>query len=336
MNIDWRLITKILNEIASEEDQIRFQKWLGSDPKHRELFNELKERWDQQEPNSDLNTKIAYADFLRKRDQLAASGKTKVLPLRRFINIAAAILILFSLSYGAFYYYHSTVKDIEMVLVATEAGQRRTVILADGTEVMLNVQSRLSFPKSFDPTERRISFEGEAFFRVAKDPKKPFIIESNGIQTKVLGTEFNLNSYKSDSSTTLTLVEGSVAISGLGTEEILQPEEAINFNAKTEKVSAVSYQPELLTGWMDNILSFENTSLGAVALRLERKYDIQIEFADPSLKEEKITGRFESQSLSVILHSITQLRKLDFESIEEQENYDDKLKVLIYKPQSRQ
>jgi len=336
MNIDWRLISNILNDIASEEDQIRFQKWLGSDPKHRELFNELKERWDQQEPNSDLNTKIAYADFLRKRDQLAAPKKTNVLPLRRFINIAAAILILFSLSYGAFYYYHGTAKDIEMVWVATEAGQRRTVILADGTEVMLNVQSKLSFPKSFDPKERRVSFEGEAFFRVAKDPKKPFIIESNGIQTKVLGTEFNLNSYKNDSSTTLTLVEGSVAISGLGTEEILQPQEAINFNSKTGQVSAMAYQPELLTGWMDNILSFENTSLGAVALRLERKYDIQIEFADPSLKEEKITGRFESQSLSVILHSITQLRKLDFESIEEQENYDDKLKVLIYKPQSRQ
>lgn len=190
-----------------------------------------------------------------------------------------------------------TKQAVEQTLTAaTPHGGQYQFILPDGTQVWLNAASKISFPAQFSGTTRKILLSGEAYFEVAKNKAKPFIVESKGQEVTVLGTHFNINAYTDENSTKTTLLEGSVKVSSIsGTashhssnEQILIPNQQAIKTGNTIKVSTVD--PEESIAWKNGLFMFDAEMLSSIMKRVSRWYNIQVVYQDPELGNQIFSG----------------------------------------------
>ena len=156
-------------------------------------------------------------------------------------------------------------------------GYTHELVLADGTEVCLNAGSELIFPSVFDGTTREVTLRGEAFFNVARDEARPFIVRSNtGVQTRVYGTSFGVNTRGDESYRTL-LVSGSVGVRMAdGQEVMLAPLQMLSLDPKTNGYSVLDVTPDDYLGWRDNMFAYLERPLGDVLSDMCLWYGIKI------------------------------------------------------------
>lgn len=152
------------------------------------------------------------------------------------------------------------------------------VVLADGTEVMLNAGSRLVYPQKFYGNRREVRLQGEAFFKVRHDASHPFIVHTNGVATKVLGTEFNVRAYDR-SNTHVTLLQGSVMVSASALSVRIKPGEDALFNGTKLRVNDVD--TEAFTAWTQDEFYFDNESLVDIAKEIGKWYNVSVIFQSP-------------------------------------------------------
>ena len=173
-------------------------------------------------------------------------------------------------------------------LIIPKGGEYQ-VVLADGTKVWLNSASRLIYPQSFMGKERRVVLSGEAFFDVAHDAERPFIVETSRMNVKVLGTRFNVNDYDDNEEVSTTLVNGSVEIVSGGQEvfRLVPGEQAYGKENELEKREV---NVRLYTSWIDGKFLFNNTELEEIAKQISRWYDVEIFFSNESVKKVRFTG----------------------------------------------
>ena len=157
------------------------------------------------------------------------------------------------------------------------------VILDDGTEVWLNSESVLRYPTKYEGKERVVELLGEGYFEVKKDHKRPFIVRTPQVDTRVLGTEFNVQAYENQP-INVTLVEGSVAVKEKhGKEIVLKPGEnahVVNGNIHVEEVDVQIY-----TSWKEGFFYFEDVRLEDLLSELGRWYDFTVFFQNPDTKD---------------------------------------------------
>ena len=162
------------------------------------------------------------------------------------------------------------------------------ILLEDSTEVWLNSESRLTYPESFSGTERRVAVTGEAYFRVARDEKRPFYVETDGQLVRVYGTEFNIRSYAEDRNVYTTLVSGSIALSRLDDsrsgELLLTPGHQALFNKTDEATSVKEVDTQVVTSWRHGRFVFEEQNLEQIMRDLSRWYDFDYAFEDDALR----------------------------------------------------
>ena len=178
--------------------------------------------------------------------------------------------------------------------MVTPRGSEYSLTLADGTQVWLNAASRLRFFTSDRGRERRVWLEGEAYFEVAHDARRPFIVESGGQSIRVLGTRFNINSYEGDRAIYTTLVEGSVAIAPLagGGEVTLEPGQQAEYSRRNGGAIAVkAVDTSLATAWMSGTFIFEHASVTEIMENLSRWYSFEFEVS-PLLDGLRFSGQF--------------------------------------------
>lgn len=156
-------------------------------------------------------------------------------------------------------------------LVVPKAGMYN-LTLSDGTKVWVNAMSQLKFPVQFGAKDRRVSLEGEAYFEVAHDPDKPFIVETNGTQVKVLGTHFNINSYKS---VTATLVEGAVEVIHDRESVLLRPGQQA---AVTSEIVVHEADIEKAIAWKNGEFYFKSDDIAEIMGQLSRWYDVAVKY----------------------------------------------------------
>lgn len=169
--------------------------------------------------------------------------------------------------------------------LTTHNGRTICAILEDGTEVWLNANSRLVFPSKFDSTQRCVEVEGEAYFSVAKDPDRPFIVKANGAQTKVLGTEFNINTY--DANTVMvTLVNGSLEVANHSHRKLIAPGDLACINGNGIKVESIDTYP--VTAWKRGEFYFDNKQLLDVARELGRWYNVSVIFNNREMASRRV------------------------------------------------
>jgi transmembrane sensor len=162
----------------------------------------------------------------------------------------------------------------------TDYGNMYKLTLSDGTMVWLNAASQLDFPAHFTGTNRQVKLKGEAFFKVAKDKTHPFIVESKGQQVKVLGTEFNINSYTDEQFTKTTLVSGSIQITGTGNNFLLKPGQQARLDAEGT-LTVAQIDTTLALAWKNDKFLFEDNDIQSVMRMVQRWYNVEVIYSGP-------------------------------------------------------
>ena len=177
-------------------------------------------------------------------------------------------------------------------------GGEYTLVLEDGSRVWLNSASELRYPVRFTGKNRQVTLEGEAYFEVAKDAARPFIVKTSHYNIEVLGTRFNVADYDNDMSVHTTLVEGKVAVSGPGVRQrILQPNEQFVLDKNTGKQEIKTVDVSYIVAWKDAGFRFRDVRLEDIMHAIERWYDVTVFYENQEVKDYRFgfnVGRDES------------------------------------------
>jgi ferric-dicitrate binding protein FerR (iron transport regulator) len=239
-----------------------------------------------------------------------------------WFSVAAAVLLAVSIG---FLNLQKNVPDLKGITneIVSKKGSRSTIKLPDGTKVWLNSDSKLTYAQDFSGKLREVSLDGEGFFDVVEDSSRPFIIYTEKINIRVLGTAFNVKSYAQDDLVETSLIRGKIEVTyndRPSEKIILKPNEklVIRKNQDSEKTSA-EYLPKIQltnmiptedhiipeTAWLDNKIVFSNESLKNISHMLARRFDVEFEFKDDEVQNYTYTGVFERESLEKIMELIS-------------------------------
>lgn len=307
MKINKEIIERYHQGKCSLEEQRIVEQWLDSEEVEM-TFPE----------NADINA-IGERGWKRisSRYHIDVQPDPVVVPkLRRYRmiwQIAACITLL--LGAATFYYLNTDSKNnqnnsaVAYREIKTLKGQKLTITLPDGTIVWLNSESVLRFPESFKGRSRELKFSGEAYFSVAKDASKPFIISTEKTKVQVLGTKFNLRAMATETATTVVVEEGKIQFSGAANQQqlILTANKRGVFETRgaipsmqTDEVYAPRYM-----AWKNGELLMDNLTIEEVGEVLERWYNVKIKINRPELSRERYTGSFKNASLHKVLKSMS-------------------------------
>lgn len=179
--------------------------------------------------------------------------------------------------------------------------------LSDGTVVFLNSESELRYPVNFGTNFREVELKGEAFFDVATDQQRPFVVKAEQIRVKVLGTSFNVNTYDKDYIETV-LVEGGIElqINDRSQEWRIRPNELVRFDRKNKTIEIKEVDVLPYVAWKEGYFVFKNQSMEKIMSSMARWYDIKIEYRDETIKTLHFTGDIKRHAdISVILKALT-------------------------------
>ena len=171
-------------------------------------------------------------------------------------------------------------------------GAEYELILADGTHVWLNADTRLRFPVQFGKDERRVYLEGEAYFEVTKDASRPFRVEAVAQTVEVLGTQFNVYAYRDEENIYTTLVEGKVAVevTTSGERVVLAPGQQVALNAQTGKAEVREVNIEEAVGWKNGMFVFDDQRLETILRKVARWYNVEILYQNQAAKSLEFKG----------------------------------------------
>ncbi|MDR6570583.1 FecR family protein [Chitinophaga ginsengisegetis] len=232
------------------------------------------------------------------------------------LRVAASVIVILSLGTWAYLRYQSTATvALQYVTRSAARGQQLKVTLPDGSMVTLNAGSGIRYPENFKENRTVTLLEGEACFDVTTDQAHPFTVTSNGIQTAVLGTVFNVQAYKALDEITVTVIRGKVAVETSSQQKplLVLPDEQAVISSATGSQQKRKVNAAAVTGWVTGKLAFRNETLQHVAVLLENIYDVKIVFKDEATKGIRFTANFSStDSLEKILFAIAKANKLNW------------------------
>lgn len=264
--------------------------------------------------NSEIGEKKRFEAVLDEVHRKIDQNRRQRMPLRRTlvrVAMTAAAILLPVIGILFFFWKQQVVvnpaKNLAVVTVAN--GTTREVNLPDGTKVYLNAGSRISYDSQFDQKERAVQLEGQAYFEVTKNPERPFVVTSNGVSVKVLGTKFDFESYRDNPNISVTLLEGRVSINrSEDTSKVLcmlKPNQQAVFDKRQNNLTVHEVDAVDAKAWTDGCLIFDNEELEQIALTLERTYNVKFQFQNERIKHLKFYGKFEKEkSLDEILDVI--------------------------------
>lgn len=261
----------------SAPDEVRLSAWLKESDKNQMLFHIWEDEWRKQaRSQASAKTQAAWEKLKAQTQQASViqplkPQQTVIRPLRRFYYAAAAVALLV---FGVALWLLLPTRTGEAFIAQTAEQETQDLALKDGTEITLNPSSSLAYAADFGKKTREVLFEGEAKFSVAKDAERPFIIRTGDFSVTVLGTEFVLRAYPTDSIYTLQLTSGKVKVQYLQDSLFAETGDMVQFNTVTKQFRKK--------------LEASNILLSDLVNRLERLYDVRIEVGDTALAHETL------------------------------------------------
>ena len=258
----------------SAADEKRLSAWLNED-KHALLFRIWEDEWRKKaKAQASEKTQAAWERLQAVSHQQSAVSRQTIRPMSslRWVRYAAAAMVL--LVFGVALWLLLPKQSNEGFMAQTGAQEQQNFVLSDGSEISLNESSSLACAENFGKKTREVLFEGEASFSVAKDAERPFIIHSGDFSVTVLGTEFTLRAYPTDSIYTLQLTSGKVKVQYLQDSLLAETGDLVQFNTNTKQFRKK--------------LEASNILLSDLVNRLERLYDVHIEVGDTALANETL------------------------------------------------
>ena len=329
-----RLIEKYLTGEASEEELLELEAWVNRSYHNRKIFaqsvnvyalsGEIKEKGD----HSNLNNILS---LVKRKDR-----NKKIVRYLSAIGYAASIFMIAGLWYVT---RSKTIqKDVGYILSQAETyleyttpyGVKSKITMPDNSIVWLNSGSRISFPSKFSGSSREVSFSGEGYFDIITDSLRPMMIKTpNDINISVLGTKFNVTTYKEDKAFSLMLVSGKVLIKrGRATLAEMKPAENFVLEHQTSKKAITVPNDTLrITGWREGWLIFDDIPLSEVFIKMKRWYGVTVKVDDHLLYNKTFTAKFKEESTSQVfdfMHKISLINYTLVDSVAYVSSYSPK------------
>lgn len=276
------LLHKFFAGTATLEEKEAIMHWMESDPGNKQFL--LKER-------KLYNAVLLHGEDKQVQQQAGRQQYFLRRGIARFLRVAAMIVVAFGLGY--FWQSEKTEGPIAMQTISVPAGQCVNVTLPDGSNIWLNAQTTIQYPVSFNKENRQVKLDGEAYFNVAKDSKRPFIVNTKECSVEVLGTKFNIDAYSSRDKFETVLMEGSVKVSMLDdpTQAVsLKPNNKVyrsNGKLLTQKVS--NYERYR---WKEGLICFVDEPFKVVMEDFEKFYGLTIVVNNQKVTQYLYTGKF--------------------------------------------
>ncbi|MDE5422188.1 FecR domain-containing protein [Ancylomarina sp. DW003] len=302
--LDWEIISKYLSGEMTESELEVFEAEMEVNPKYAEAIKAsgkdlvhadlylAKEAFDSDDAWSNVKEKMTG----EKEVKLTLS---KPSPFKVFMRVAASIIILFGIGLLAQTTYTNLYPNKTFVCEVNQTN--RSITLEDGSIITLNSNSKLIYPRKFNKTERRVELVGEAFFDIAKNPNKAFIIKAKDAEVKVLGTSFNINA--ATKNVEVLVKTGKVQFSSINKPNnklvLIRGDFATLKKSKLEKIIP---RDDNYLSWKTRQMIFRDTKLQEVAKVLNRTYQVQIHFQDAGIKNLPLTTTFDHEPLDDILN----------------------------------
>ena len=254
----------------------------------------------------------------KDREQIAIRKRTSWSSLSR---IAAVFIGLMAIA-GLFYFSLDTNTPTNLISEYTGIGEQKTISLPDGSKVTLNVASQLTYPETFNDTIREIFLKGEAFFEVARNEQQPFVIRSRDLETRVLGTSFNVKAYQNDEQVQVSVATGKVKVSREINKPsrlngmILQPGEQAVYGTDTGSFTKQYVDADMLTSWRDGVLIFEKITVRDAIKTMERWYDVDIELDNYAIADCIIRSKLDNADLEDVLETLKFILNIEYEQID--------------------
>ncbi len=282
-----RIIRTFFRNNFSVQTTERFFYWLRIDSDTQKKNQALQEIWEQ---TPSIVSEKTHAEYSRLQARIESAKTTSVIrprPLRRLMRYAALFALLIATGISTYLITLSSRKDTvqpAMTELFVPYEECQEVTLPDGSVVWVNAGSVLIYPETFTGTTRSVYLNGEADFSVAKNPEKPFIVHTKNLQVEALGTVFCVQSYPGSRYVRTSLEEGSVRVRVMmdkGPEfysAVLTPNKQLTYARHTHEVTIDEVDASSLVMWREGHLIFQNTPLEEIVLKLEKRYNIRINY----------------------------------------------------------
>ena len=281
--MDRETLYKFFEGAASYEEEVRIRQWMEHSPENRRKFLKERKIFDSMLLLGDEKT---IEEKMRHKSWSLSSLGTEL------IKIAAAVAVTLGLS--LLYQFVSDKNGVvPMQSIYVPTGQRVNITLSDGTNVWLNARTKIVYPAVFDKSVRQVAVDGEAYFDVAKDKKRPFIVETGKCNMEVLGTKFNVEAYSARKIFETSLMEGKVKVKLPHDDKnsvVLVP------NQKTTLIDGRLVVSKIddynVYRWKEGLYCFRNKPFADIIKDLEKYYDLSIQMDKKEIAKVALTGKF--------------------------------------------
>ncbi|EDM34199.1 putative anti-sigma factor [Pedobacter sp. BAL39] len=303
-----RLFSAYLEDQLDVEEERELMEFISRHSATDALEGQLGKIWDDFDRSAlpDAGTELRIKNVMMQ----IRPRRSRIL---QFLPYAAAACL--AIAIGFIYFFsnfnpgHNPQNPVGSHTLTTQYGQRKSIFLTDGTVVTLSPGSSITYHDDYNLRNRTVSFRGEAFFEVAKNPEKPFIVQHEGLYTRVLGTSFNIRAFDQEEKIDVTVATGRVEVGALSNATggnkalaVLKPGQQLVYtkSAGLVKVNTLGTY-EQVAAWKNDVLVLKGERFEEVALKLERWYNVRISFEHESLKNCRFKGSFKSLSVTALL-----------------------------------
>lgn len=330
-------ILNVLTGNGTAYDDKTVSDWAGQSELNRYKLEQLKNIWEE----NTLERKVLYSEEVKGRIWLSGIGNTgksetgdpkklRKLATSVWLRAAVVLLIVGILSVIVLTVSHTdfpdkTLTKAQNIIVKTNpSGQKSKVFLPDGSIVWLNAQSTIQYIEDFSDSLRTVELSGEAFFEIERDTLSPFIVKTQDVDVRVLGTKFNVNAFESNGGdVTVALTEGAVEVTsrkvGDMVEQLNKGGQGVHYRADTNggrmEIFEFLTNDKLnqLTGWKNGILVFDGDNFEAFKLKISRWYGVEVEVIGKPPDDWSIRATFQEEYLSNMIKSISINKEFDYE-----------------------
>ena len=319
------LIIRYLDGSAELEEKVLLLQWLKQSDDNRDDFIATRDLWlsCNAVAGNELEVDIALAKLkdriLQEQGRMERKSRTerKTLSLVwRWTQAVAVLLLLLGIGYGiGRRSEYSASEVIVQNQLITAKGSKGKFTLPDGSVVWLNSETKLTYPNQFTGDKRSVSLEGEAYFEVAKDAKKPFVVQAGEIDVEVLGTRFDLDSYSSGEFVQTALLDGSVKISGKAMKEpvFLKPNELFRYRKSDQVATVEDAKVGLYADWIKDRLVFDNDCLADILISMGGRYNIDIECPKQFAASTRLSFTIRQENIDEVMEAISLIAPIRYE-----------------------
>ena len=316
MSTNSKIINRVISETASKEEAKEVAGWFSSTIEGQQCLSDMLDR-DAYLMDADADSGKSFtplqSDLLFRR----IDKDIRIKRLRTVTRNVAAVLVPILFLLGLGYFIHSQTSFFQGTTYAElyiPKGEDARIFFQDGTEVFLNADTKIRYPEHFGFRHREVYLDGEAYFNVAPDRKRPFVVHAQNTSVEVLGTAFNVNAYSESETIQVVLDEGKTSFQVQQSKYTMSPGQQIEYNKTTGKTSLYNLsKPSNVSLWRKNVLYFYDTPLAEVIKTVERKYNVHFHVQSPEALNFSYTLTTKQLHLEDLLNELQKIAPVKFQ-----------------------